>query len=87
MGVSELEFTNEIDPKIDLVFLCLPDEASKESVILGKQLNENCPIFIDASTAHRTTKMWSYGLPELSDDYKNNIKKSKNITPTSPKIL
>ena len=66
--------------KADLVFLCLPDEASKESVILGKQLKENCPIFIDASTAHRTSKMWSYGLPELSDEYKNNIKKSKLIS-------
>ncbi len=64
----------------DLVFLCLPDVASRESVQLGKQLKENCPIFIDASTAHRTSEMWSYGLPELSDEHRNNIKKSKLIS-------
>ena len=64
----------------DLVFLCLPDEASRESVELGKQLKENCPIFIDASTAHRTSEMWIYGLPELSDEHRNNIKKSKFIS-------
>ena len=64
----------------DLVFLCLPDGASRETVALGKQLKENCPIFIDASTAHRTSKMWSYGLPELSDKFRNNIKKSKLIS-------
>ena len=70
----------EMMTKADLVFLCLPDEASRETVALGKQLKENCPIFIDASTAHRTSKMWSYGLPELSDKFRNNIKKSKLIS-------
>ncbi len=64
----------------DLVFLCLPDKASIEAVALGKELKENCPIFIDASTAHRTSKMWSYGLPELSDKHRNDIKKSKLIS-------
>ncbi|MCH2177076.1 MAG: N-acetyl-gamma-glutamyl-phosphate reductase, partial [Lentisphaeria bacterium] len=29
VGVSELEFTSEIDPKVDLVFLCLGHENSK----------------------------------------------------------
>ncbi len=70
----------EIMKKADLVFLCLPDIASRESVALGKELEENCPIFIDASTAHRTSAMWSYGLPELSNEYKNNIKNSKLIS-------
>ena len=70
----------EMMAKSDLVFLCLPDSVSRESVALGKQLKENCPIFIDASTAHRTSEIWSYGLPELSDEYRNNIKKSKLIS-------
>ena len=43
----------EMMKKADLVFLCLPDSASREAVALGKELEENCPIFIDASTAHR----------------------------------
>lgn len=69
----------EIMKKADLVFLCLPDSASREAVSLGEELEEDCPIFIDASTAHRTSAMWSYGLPELSDEYRNNINKSNFI--------
>ena len=65
--------------KADLVFLCLPDAASREAVSIGEELEEDCPIFIDASTAHRTSAMWSYGLPELSDEYRNNINKSNFI--------
>jgi N-acetyl-gamma-glutamyl-phosphate reductase len=47
----------------DLVFLCLPDIASKEAVALAA----DCPSvrFLDASTAHRTAPGWVYGLPEL----------------------
>ena len=63
----------------DLVFLCLPDVASIETVALGKELKEHCPIFIDASTAHRTSREWSYGLPELSNEYRNKIKNSNKI--------
>lgn len=69
----------EMMKKADLVFLCLPDVASREAVAIGKELEEDCPIFIDASTAHRTSAMWSYGLPELSDEYRNNINKSNLI--------
>ena len=32
---------------------------------------------IDASTAHRTAKGWTYGLPELSPLYKEAIKNSR----------
>ena len=47
----------------DIVFLCLPDAASKEAVALAA----DCPNvrFLDASTAHRTNPEWVYGLPEL----------------------
>ncbi len=69
----------KIMEKADLVFLCLPDKASRETVDLGEQLEDNCPIFIDASTAHRTSTMWSYGLPELSEEYRNSIINSKLI--------
>lgn len=47
----------------DLVFLCLPDAASKEAVALAGE--EARVRFIDASTAHRTAPGWVYGLPEL----------------------
>mgnify|MGYP003329223434 CR=1 FL=1 len=70
------EKKKEMMKKADLVFLCLPDAASREAVALGEELEEDCPIFIDASTAHRTSTISSYGLPELSDEYRNNIYKS-----------
>ncbi len=60
----------------DIVFLCLPDAAAVEAV--GLVENENVRI-IDASTAHRTSEGWAYGLPELSTEHKNAIKNGKRI--------
>lgn len=44
----------------DIVFLCLPDAAARESVSLCE--NPDVKI-IDASTAHRTSPDWAYGFP------------------------
>ncbi len=60
----------------DITFLCLPDEASKESVSLVE--NENV-VIIDASTAHRTEAGWAYGFPELSEQHREAIQKGKRI--------
>lgn len=60
----------------DYTFLCLPDAASIEAVSLAT--NPAVKI-IDASTAHRTNPAWAYGFPELSDDFRKNIKKSKRV--------
>lgn len=46
----------------DFVFLCLPDDAARESVSLIK--NKTVCV-IDGSTAHRVAEGWVYGLPEL----------------------
>ena len=54
----------------DIVFLCLPDAAAKEAVLLCE--NPETKI-IDASTAHRTADGWAYGFPELSPDFRKSI--------------
>ena len=60
----------------DVTFLCLPDDAAKESVTLVDNPN-TC--VIDASTAHRVNPAWTFGLPELAGDQRAKIKASKRI--------
>jgi N-acetyl-gamma-glutamyl-phosphate reductase len=55
---------------VDLVVLCLPDDAAKESVALMDELGDKAPRVVDASTAHRTAPGWVYGFPELSAGHK-----------------
>ena len=47
----------------DIAFLCLPDDAARESAALA---GESDVKIIDTSTAHRTHDQWAYGFPELT---------------------
>ncbi len=60
----------------DVAFLCLPDDASRESVSFIE--NENT-VVIDTSTAHRTLDDWAYGFPELSASHREKLASSKRI--------
>lgn len=62
----------------DVVFLCLPDAASRESVALLESGNTNTR-FLDASTAHRTDPDWVYGLPELSAAHREKIRTAQKV--------
>jgi N-acetyl-gamma-glutamyl-phosphate reductase len=52
--------------EVDVVILCLPDEAAKEAVALAETLGPDAPRLLDASSAHRVAPGWVYGLPELT---------------------
>lgn len=65
-------FLNEAD----IAFLCLPDAAAKEAVSL---VHNSHTRIIDASTAHRTSEDWAYGLPELSRSQRETIKSANRV--------
>ncbi len=50
--------------EVDLVVLCLPDAASRETVAMAAELGRP-PRLLDASTAFRTHPDWVYGFPEM----------------------
>ncbi len=60
----------------DVAFLCLPDDAAKESAAL---VTNSRTCIIDASTAHRIAEGWTYGVPELGASYRTAIRASKRI--------
>ncbi len=76
---KDISYKKKMLAKSDVTFLCLPDESSIETVKIADQLGDKSPIIIDTSTAHRTNPNWSYGLPELGDDYRKNLINSKRI--------
>src|SRR6185437_16688164 len=51
--------------EVDLVILCLPDDAAKESAALADGLWADAPKLLDASTAHRVDPAWEYGFAEM----------------------
>jgi N-acetyl-gamma-glutamyl-phosphate reductase len=63
----------------DLVVLCLPDEAAKETVALADRLPGGGPKIVDASTAHRVATGWTYGFPEMTRGQIDAIKNNKRV--------
>lgn len=60
----------------DIVFLCLPDDAARESVSL---VTNPAVRILDASTAHRTNPGWAYGFPELSPAHREAIRTGSRV--------
>jgi N-acetyl-gamma-glutamyl-phosphate reductase len=65
---------------VDLVILCLPDDAAKESAALAASLGAQAPKLLDASTAYRIDPDWVYGLAELTPDQPGAIAAASRVS-------
>ncbi|MBN9447978.1 MAG: N-acetyl-gamma-glutamyl-phosphate reductase [Bosea sp.] len=65
---------------VDLVVLCLPDDAAKESVALADELGAQAPKIVDASTAHRVAPDWTYGFAELEPGFAQKVANANRVS-------
>ena len=66
--------------EVDLVILCLPDAAARDTVALIDSMGASAPRILDASTAFRTAGDWTYGFPELAPDQADKIRSARKVS-------
>lgn len=66
--------------EVDLVVLCLPDDAAKEAVALADTLGDTAPKIVDASTAHRVATGWVYGFPEMDAAQAQAVRAARRVS-------
>ncbi|MET3589655.1 N-acetyl-gamma-glutamyl-phosphate reductase [Bartonella silvatica] len=62
----------------DIVILCLPDDAARETVYWLKN-NKKIRI-IDSSTVHRVAPDWVYGFPEMTSGQRKSIQAARYVS-------
>ena len=79
----EPQFRKDISAKrdainqADTVILCLPEDASRQSVSLIENINTRV---IDTSIAFRTDERWVYGFPEYTSGHRSKIKDADRVS-------